>query len=81
MRVAITTDGGFTGRGIGSATADVDDAAVRRALDACELDDYPSRGRDVVLYELRAGGRTIRWRDDSAIPEELRELFDTVWRQ
>ena len=80
MLVTITTDGGFTGRGIGSAAADADDDLVHRALDAASLADYPSAGRDVVLYTLTAAGRSGRWADDSEIPEALRELFERVWR-
>jgi hypothetical protein len=81
MRITITTDGGFTGRGIGSASADLDDDAVRGIDPDSWRDEYPSRGADLVRYTLTIGERSVSWVDGAEIPEDLRELFEKVWRR
>lgn len=79
MLVTITTDGGFTGRGIGSRSADVDDTVVARALAEEWLDEYRSYGADLVRYTLSVGGRSVSFTDGAQIPRGLRELFELVW--
>lgn len=80
MLVTITTDGGFTGRGIGTRTADVDDAVLERTLAEEWRDEYRSPGADLVRYTLSAGDRTASFTDGAEIPSGLRELFELVWR-
>lgn len=79
MHVTITTDGGFTGRGIGSRSADVDDALLRDA-DAWEEEYRVRRGADLVRYTLAFGERKVSWVDGAEIPEDLRRLFELVWK-
>jgi hypothetical protein len=79
MRVSITTDGGFTGRGIGSAQADVDDAAIASARAEEWRDAYECRGADLVRYTLTIGNRSVSWSEGAELPQGLRELFDRVW--
>ena len=79
MRVTVTTDGGFTGRGIGSASAEVDDETVASARPETWQPRYEAPGADLVRYTLRAGGRTVTWTDGAKIPAGLRELFERVW--
>jgi hypothetical protein len=76
MRVTITTDGGFTGRGIGSRSADVDVADVRPEL---WENEYRGRGADVVRYTLILGDRAVSWDETARIPDDLRRLFERVW--
>lgn len=78
MYVTIVTDGGFTGRGIGSRAAEVDDALLRGAEAWEEV--YPvTRGADLVRYTLTFGGKSVTWTQGAEIPEDLRRLFETVW--
>ena len=78
MRVTITTDGGFTGRGIGSASGDVDHALFRDA--ASWRDEYTrKRGADLVRYTLTFGERSVSWVEGAEIPQGLRAVFETVW--
>ena len=80
MRITITTDGGFTGRGIGSASGDVDHVLLRDA--ASWRDEYTtSRGADLVRYTLTFGERSVTWTETAEIPEDLRRVFETVWRR
>jgi hypothetical protein len=79
MRIIITTDGGFTGRGIGSATADLDDEKIAGLRSEDWRDQYDAHGADLIQYTLRLGERAIRWSDGAQIPRELQELFDEVW--
>lgn len=79
MNVIITTDGGFTGRGIGTRSAEVDDAVVARAFDEDGREEYRSPGADLVRYTLRAGERSVSFTEGAEIPDALRELFDRVW--
>jgi len=78
--IEITTDGGFTGRGIGTRSADVDDEIVARALAEEWRDEYQSPGADLVRYTLHAGTRSVSFTDGAEIPRGLRELFELVWR-
>jgi hypothetical protein len=79
MRVTITTDGGFTGRGIGSASADVDDALLSQLEMDSWQESYTARGADLVRYTLEVGTRSVSWNDGAEIPEDLRALFEKVW--
>jgi hypothetical protein len=76
MLVTITTDGGFTGRGIGTRSADVDVSDVRPEL---WREEYPGRGADLVRYTLTLGDRSVSWNETAEIPEDLRRLFERVW--
>jgi len=78
MRVTITTDGGFTGRGIGSAEADVEDALLRDA-ESWEEEYRVARGADLVRYTMSFGGRSVTWTEGAEVPEDLRHVFITVW--
>lgn len=78
--MTITTDGGFIGRGIGSASAEVDDDFVARlAVDAWQ-ESYVAPGADLILYTLELGGRRVTWMEGAEIPDDLRELFELVWK-
>lgn len=79
MRITITTDGGFTGRGIGTRSADVDDEIIARALAEEWRDEYRSPGADLVRYTLTIGGKSVSWTEGAEIPDGLRELFELVW--
>jgi hypothetical protein len=81
MLVTITTDGGFTGRGIGTRSADVDDALVAHAMAEEWRDEYRSPGADLVRYTLSIGERSVSFTDGAEIPEGLRELFERVWQR
>ena len=81
MLVTITTDGGFTGRGIGTRSADVDDALVARAMQEEWRDEYRSPGADLVRYTLHLGERRVSFTDGAEIPSALRALFERVWRR
>lgn len=78
MRVTIITDGGFTGRGIGSASADVDDELLRGA-EAWEEVYTVARGADLVKYTMTVGGKSVTWTETAEIPKDLRRVFETVW--
>jgi hypothetical protein len=77
--ITITTDGGFTGRGIGTRSADVDDAIVARALAEEWRDEYQSPGADLVRYTVHVGSRIVSFTDEAEIPPGLRELYELVW--
>jgi hypothetical protein len=86
MRIDITTDGGFTGRGIGSVSIDSDEADdVARALAAARPStwqrEYRGRGNgnDVVNYTMTFGETTVSWNETAQVPEDQRALFDAVW--
>lgn len=79
MRVTITTDGGFTGRGVGSASADVDDASLAALQPDRWRESYEARGADLVRYTLTVGEKSVSWVEGASIPEDLRRLFDEVW--
>lgn len=80
MHVTITTDGGFTGRGIGTRSAEIDDAIVDRALLEEWRDEYRSPGADLVRYTLTAGERSVSFTEGAELPRGVRELFELVWR-
>lgn len=79
MHVTITTDGGFTGRGIGTRKADIDDAIVDRALLEEWRDEYRSHGADLVRYTMVVGDRCVSFTEGAEIPRGVRELFELVW--
>ena len=79
MRITITTDGGFTGRGIGTRSAEVDDRVVARALAEEWRDEYHSPGADLVRYTLTVGTRSVSFTDGAELPRGLRELYELVW--
>jgi hypothetical protein len=81
MVVTITTDGGFTGRGIGTRSADVDDTLVERAMIEEWRDEYRSPGADLVRYTLSVGERSASFTDGAEIPDGLRLLFERVWNR
>lgn len=81
MRITITTDGGFTGRGLGTRSADVDDAVVARASIEEWRDEYQSPGADLVRYTLTTDTRTVSWTEGAQIPQGLHELFERVWKR
>lgn len=80
MRITITSDGGFTGRGIGSASAEIGDAEIAQLRFDEWRDEYPARGADLIRYTLTIGERSVSWQEGAASPRELRELFERVWR-
>lgn len=84
MTVTITTDGGFTGRGIGSVSVDTrDDDHVREALARAHPEswqrEYTAHGADLINYTLTAGEHTTSFQTGAAIPQDLEELFEIVW--
>ena len=84
MKVMITTDGGFTGRGVGSVSVESDvDARVREAVRNARPEtwqrEYLSRGADLVTYTLTLGEHTTSWQTGAEIPKDLAELFEAVW--
>ncbi|HYO75063.1 MAG TPA: hypothetical protein VE010_01265 [Thermoanaerobaculia bacterium] len=81
MRVTITTDGGFTGRGIGSAAAEIADEALAHLQPQTWRDEYDAPGADLVRYTMTIGARRVRWRDGADLPPALRELFEMVWKE
>lgn len=80
MLVTITTDGGFTGRGIGARSAEIDADLLGRVLDEPWQNEYRSDGADLVLYTLTVAGRTVSFTDGAELPPALRELFELTWR-
>ena len=80
MLVTITTDGGFTGRGVGTRSAEVDGALIERAMSEPWRNEYRSPGADLVRYTLSVGDRSVSFTDGAEIPRGLRDLFEHVWR-
>lgn len=80
MRITISSDGGFTGRGVGSASADVDDAELAQLRTESWRDEYSAPGADLIRYTLTFGERSVSWQEGAEIPRELQELFEKVWR-
>ena len=79
-RVTITTDGGFTGRGIGSASAEVDEEFLSRLAVDSWLESYTAPGADLVRFALEIDGRCVTmWVEGAAIPDDLRDLHARVW--
>lgn len=78
--VTITTDGGFTGRGIGSAAAEVDDDFIARLDVDSWQESYTAPGADLIRYALEVGGRRVTWMEGAQIPDDLRELYELVWK-
>jgi hypothetical protein len=81
MRITITTDGGFTGRGLGMRSANIDDEAVARAEAEEWRDEYQAPGADLVRYTLTTDTRIVSWTEGAQIPGGLRELFERVWKR
>lgn len=84
MNVSITTDGGFSGRGVGSVSVDSDvDERVREAASKARPEtwrrEYTTRGADLVTYTLTLGEHTTSWQTHAEIPRDLEELFEAVW--
>ena len=77
MVITITTDGGFTGRGIGTRSADVDVSGVRPES---WRDEYRAHGADLVRYTLTIGGKSVSFNETAEIPKDLRRLFERVWK-
>jgi hypothetical protein len=86
MNVTIDTDGGFTGRGLGSVSVDsdtVDDRRLRRAVEHARPEawrgDYRAHGADLVNYTLTLGTHRVSWNTGADIPPDLAELFEAAW--
>jgi len=81
MTITITTDGGFTGRGIGGVS--VDSEIVRDAFHKARPEtwarEYLSIGADLVTYTIAIGEHRTSWQTGAAIPRDLEELFEAVW--
>ena len=76
MKVTITTDGGFTGRGLGTAAADVN---VEDVHPESWRDEYTAPGADLVRYTLTMGEHQVSWTEGAEIPGDLSALFARVW--
>jgi len=92
--IEITTDGGFTGRGVGSASIDSDHApaALRRAVAESKPQQWareyvnpnmPHGAPDEVHYTLtlKDGDHeyVTSWRETASRPRDLREVAELVW--
>ena len=77
MRVTVITDGGFTGRGIGSRSADVD---VDDVDPESWRDEYRAHGADLVRYTLIIGDTSVSFNETAEIPKDLRRVFNCVWK-
>jgi hypothetical protein len=93
--IELTTDGGLTGRGIGSVRIEGTKLIVSgrfvRNLSATEvrtlveltssLEDFEGSRQtpDAVHYRLRAGGHTLTWTDADPLPRPAQALFDALW--
>lgn len=79
--ITITTDGGFTGRGIGSVS--VESSRVREEVANARPEtwarEYTAHGADLVHYTLTIGDVTTSWSTGAAIPPDLAALFEAVW--
>jgi hypothetical protein len=78
MRVTITTEGGFAGRGIGSAAGEVDSGELHPES---WQRHYAAAGADLIHYTLTAGDRSVSWQEGADIPDDLRRAFEQVWSQ
>lgn len=79
MKVTITTEGGFTGKGIGGGAAEIDDELVARLRPESWRAEYDAHGADLIRYTLTVGERSVSWKDGAEIPRGLQELFEIVW--
>ncbi len=93
--IELTTDGGFTGRGIGSVHIEgtrlsvngqfVRDltqsqaAAFTRLASAVSDFAGSAASPDAIAYRLQAGKHTITWRDGDRLPNPAQKLFEAVW--
>lgn len=81
MHVTITTDGGFTGRGIGSRSADLDGQTLAELRPESWREEYRAHaGADLIRFTLTMEGRIVSWDEGAEIPEDLRRLFERVWQ-
>lgn len=86
MTIEITSEGGFTGRGVGAVR--IEDPLpedVARAVASARPETWKrsyevTRGADLVRYTLRMDDVVVSWVTTAEIPEDLRELFEAVWR-
>ena len=89
----VTSDGGFTGRGVGTITTDSDHAseALRRAVAASKPErwereythpDAPNGYADEVRYTLTltSGDHkyVVSWRETAPRPKDLRAIHDAA---
>lgn len=88
MRIAITTDGGFTGRGIGGVEIEntLASPALARAIASAHPEawapEYPlARGADFVRYTLTMGDVVTSWEEGAEIPADLRAVFEAAWKR
>lgn len=88
MHITITSDGGFTGRGIGSV--EIEDAraspALARAIAAAHPEEWEREyrvalGADFVTYTLTMGDVVTTWDEGAEIPEDLRAVFEVAWER
>jgi hypothetical protein len=92
--IEITTDGGFTGRGVGTASIDSDHApaVLRRAVAGAKPQHWareyvnpnmPHGAPDEVRYTLSLKDAdheyVTSWRETASRPPDLREVADLVW--
>lgn len=93
--IELTTDGGFTGRGIGSVRIEgtklsvngrfVRDLTPSQAAGfarlAAAVSDFAGSATspDAIAYRLQAGEHTITWRDSDRLPRPAQNLFEAVW--
>ncbi len=93
--IELTTEGGFTGRGIGSIriegrkviangrhVRDLTAAESQRlAALAAAVDDISSTTTtpDAIRYRLRVGNRLLTWTDADRLPPPAQALFDFLW--
>lgn len=93
--IELTTEGGFTGRGIGSLRIEgtrlsingrfVRDLTRSQAAGfarlASAVSDFAGSAKspDGIQYVLRAAGHTIAWTDADELPRPAQELFEAVW--
>jgi hypothetical protein len=94
--IELTTDGGLTGRGVGSVRIEgrklfangrfVRDLTLseRQRLNtfAAAIDDFSGSATapDAIHYRLRAGDHVLTWTDADRLPAPVQTLFDALWR-
>lgn len=42
--------------------------------------EYRARGNDLIRYTLTMGTTRVSWVDGAELPDDLRELWEEVWR-
>lgn len=84
MKITITSEGGFTGRGVGSWEADdplpedVARAIAHARPERWKREYTVPRGADLVRYTLTMGDVVVSWTTTAEIPEDLREIWTAV---